>query len=445
MIDLQNFTALPPINPQEAANPQPTTMEQGLPQPPTMTTHPETSLLGLPAELRTYTYELVLLHTPSSGIIAPVSDRYGEHCSLNSRREDYCSEHSHSDITDCMTVISGQRARVSADERSEHYFRTEEELINPRFMMPIQSSVGMSTSLVGERLATRLPARHLCTLDCLAQPGLTVVSRRVREEALPAFYSVNSFHFEMSNFHIAGGSGTCKKHGRSPMDWWRATGDTNLRCIRSLTLVGHPLNSRMESGVVMKYDGRTKEFAIVEREDLSEKDEVNEYGEQLSAEEEKERRQLALEEMKVREGKLGSFLEQIRGSGLHVRALEGMLSVLEPEEGYYLRDYGALEWGGVVLHGSGDRTMGERGTWPDEVTACCGEVRDACVVLRKDGRGCVCRVCFVIQTTLPPSAKCTSSQTQKTDRPNSPPYPTCCTSRAMTATHISQPYPLLLM
>ena len=100
--------------------------------------------------------------------------------------------------------------------------------------------------------------RHLCTLDCLLQPELAKASKQVREETLRIFYGVNSFHLELSNFHVEYHPRTLKPLNRSPTDWWRAMGDTNLRCIKSLTLVGHPSDSRPEAGLIFTYSKRGK-------------------------------------------------------------------------------------------------------------------------------------------------------------------------------------------
>jgi hypothetical protein len=79
-------------------------------------------------------------------------------------------------------------------------------------------------------------------MDCLVQPPITFVNVQTRLETLPIFYAINKFHFETSNF---GGLGS----NDSFVEWWRVTGDTNLRFIRSFSIfVGTFL-----SGIMMRH------------------------------------------------------------------------------------------------------------------------------------------------------------------------------------------------
>ena len=93
---------------------------------------------------------------------------------------------------------------------------------------------------------------HLCTLDCLVQPPLTFVSRQVRTETLPIFYGVNKFHIEMSNFIVAM-TYQWLSRTRSPADWWRAIGDSNLGNIDRLNVFGQCDCDTREHGVMVKY------------------------------------------------------------------------------------------------------------------------------------------------------------------------------------------------
>jgi len=181
----------------------------------------------------------------------------------------------------------------------------------------------------------------------------------VREETLPIFYGVNSFHLELSNFHIGYNSRTLKPLRRSPTDWWRAMGDTNLRCTKSLTLVGHPSDSRPEAGLIFTYSKRGEAAGrvdIVQHEYIELEDD-----EKAGTEDAEEVLVLKKKAAALRKGaRLDPHFECARGSGLHVRVLEQCLSILEPEKGRYLRDRSALETVGSGV-GSGIERQAELG------------------------------------------------------------------------------------
>lgn len=117
-----------------------------------------------------------------------------------------------------------------------------------------------------------------------------------------------------------------REHGtplrESPTDWWRAAGDTNLRSIRSLTLV----SGRERLGLTLHYDRKN---VTVESRD----------GEvRISA-------SAGCADPSVkREIKLVPLVASIKENGLHVQVLERVLAVLESKRHCrYLRDYSALE------------------------------------------------------------------------------------------------------
>lgn len=84
-------------------------------------------------------------------------------------------------------------------------------------------------------------------MECLVQPPVAFVNVQTRLEALPIFYSVNRFHFEMVIFRVKNEPPLVALiytpsppdyQGRCPPDWWRAIGDTNLRSITQLSVAG---------------------------------------------------------------------------------------------------------------------------------------------------------------------------------------------------------------
>ncbi|KAK4543432.1 hypothetical protein LTR36_005575 [Oleoguttula mirabilis] len=294
--------------------------------------HPRASLLGLPAELRTYIYELAVFHEPSDGIISPLSD-ISKQCMIlagtsSVAGEDKLNQHW---SAKCLPDMPCERFKLSKSHGAY-------ELSHP--------ATGLTAELESEHdykeylFSTTANAEweHFCTLDCLLQPSITKVNSLVREESLRAFYSVNHFHFEMHNFHVKVGQKTPVQQG-SPPDWWRACGDTNLRMIRHLSVVGHPISTVPERGVMIIYDKRRNTVSIVNKEEGSPtKDDDDEDAEELAGYAE----YVALAP-KDPAAEIRVYLNRIQESGLHVRVLECMLAALEPFGELYLRDRSALE------------------------------------------------------------------------------------------------------
>ena len=93
----------------------------------------------------------------------------------------------------------------------------------------------------------------------------------MREEVLGVFYSINSFHFEMSNFEVTDISGL-PVPSWSPVKWWRAIQDTNLRRITMLSLVCHPSNKDVKGVHLMfryRWVGRKAEVSVERLEPLA--------------------------------------------------------------------------------------------------------------------------------------------------------------------------------
>lgn len=137
---------------------------------------------------------------------------------------------------------------------------------------------------------------------------------------------------DLSSFQdtLAGSSNHCVR--------WRAIGDTNLRTIRHLSLVGHPLNAVPEGGVVINYDKRQNTVSFVNHEHIpeTEDDQDEDYADRINLWD------LPLAATDP-EAALGDSVDALMENGMHVRVLECILAALEPKGISYLRDRSALE------------------------------------------------------------------------------------------------------
>lgn len=294
------------------------------------------NVLGLPRELRDHIYELALFHHESDGIIAPLRDG-PKRCLLQPRYE-------HTAIggnkrPSSMTLIANQRMEICS--------------IKGVLLLPEPSKV-KEIDDQNRRLSdiycasANVESRHSCTLDCLLQPALTYINRQVREEVLPLFYSVNKFHFELCNFTLAVHGRWCFRP-RSPVDWWRAIGDSNLRNIRQLNVFG-PSDTPFD-GIMMKY---RKSLEVHHRAVIQDS---NEEGDERQANRENTSRPLPRyidgslkssyhrklrRSAKVSE-RLQPHLDVLGTEDLHVRVLECVVAEMETIDHNYLRDEAALE------------------------------------------------------------------------------------------------------
>lgn len=169
-------------------------------------------LLGIPAEIRLYVLELAVLHEMTDGVITP-SRKY----SKRKYQTIMLSEKDENDLPYRIDINSDG----SPYNHSGELFRTDEHE-NQRLSAYMGSATNQS--------------RHVCDLECLLQPPITMVNRQLRQEGLPLFYQTNHFHIEMRNFvekselHIC----LCKVM-KSLADWWRAIGDVNINSIGRLS------------------------------------------------------------------------------------------------------------------------------------------------------------------------------------------------------------------
>ena len=157
------------------------------------------------------------------------------------------------------------------------------------------------------------------------KPALTRVCYQIREEALPALYSVNKFHLEMYNSSFKNDP-TVDEVLWSPVHWWRAIGDTNLRYIRELSIVGQCMYGPTVSGVMIKYNRSRGSRDIF---DINYVLLLSQLG--LEAEVQKWK-QVQREEL------LAPMLKALAKDGPYVRVLENIVALLEPRNKRYLPD-----------------------------------------------------------------------------------------------------------
>ena len=161
------------------------------------------TLLGLPAELRNYIFELAVIHEDGNGVIAPLRRR------------------SRPTVLRVVEQTSGVKSPTTDNQSqtpgSDDSSSEREE---------VRSDQEQALTLLSDPANTH--AHQSCTLDCLLQPPVTRVNRQIREEVLSLFYAVKQFHIELSRFTISKPGEIAWIETRIPADWWRAIGDTNF-------------------------------------------------------------------------------------------------------------------------------------------------------------------------------------------------------------------------
>lgn len=163
-------------------------------------------------------------------------------------------------------------------------------------------------------------SNHNCTLDCLIQPPIAFVNRRLRQLSLSMLYGSNTFHFELDNFELSKGP-LAREVKRCPSDWFRAVGTANLAMVRYLTLVGRMHESRGKYGGMM--------VTFVNGGDVQ-LEEVTGRGRCGGFE----------NEWDDSEQKLKTRLVELQRDGLTVEGIEGVVGVLEIYDTRYLRNSG---------------------------------------------------------------------------------------------------------
>lgn len=286
-------------------------------------------LLRLPAELRDRIYEFALSHEEGGGIISPVPVIKPHSTPRGPIR--WMTVDPTPGQSGFMTLKGPNRFRVKNGKPASYYME-----------MTAGGQKAMTERDHELKAAwAELPMceqGHVCTLRCLKQPALTKVSSQIRSEALPVFYRANKFHIEAINFFKAKDGFNSGPKGL-PQIWWRAVGDTNLRMIRSLNLFGQSeFGEIFDRGVMIKYRKQPMNTHITR---TSEK--VHDEDQPASMPEIDQIQRGSQQRLEMREAELQKVLEIVKTDGLHVRALEHMLALLEPFRGAYAPDRSTLE------------------------------------------------------------------------------------------------------
>ncbi|KAK3711873.1 hypothetical protein LTR37_009391 [Vermiconidia calcicola] len=293
------------------------------------------SLLDLPGELRNHIYELALFHEQTNGVISPLQDRSTANLYRHNQPErgNAATRSQKDPPASSLTIICGHRFRVCEDIVIEYVSSNA-----------ISSQALERYECNPDAVLDEVASRHLCTLECLLQPPLTLVNRQLRGEALATFYAANEFHFEMSNFVVATSEGW-RESVRSPVDWWRAVGDTNLRNIRNLTICGQSKEAGEDLGFVVEYTNGQQ--ATATNQAYYGTPITNPYlwlapAEAMISLNERFNRKISELERNTR-ASLQPHLDVLAANGPHVRVLECIVAALEPPDIFYLRDESALE------------------------------------------------------------------------------------------------------
>ena len=161
-------------------------------------------LLDLPGELRNQIYEFVLFHSENNGCIAPVLIHSQEHLARQGDR--------------CCVIVNGKRKRTQRIA----IVRAMQELLDDEVpeLSTLSAETRSSDGIGEDRIVEIVDPKnglapyvhevyhHLCSLDCLMQPTITMVNRQIRSETLPLFYGMHDFHLEPDGGK-SGGSECC--------------------------------------------------------------------------------------------------------------------------------------------------------------------------------------------------------------------------------------------
>jgi len=318
------------------------------------------TLLGLPPEVRVLIYDYALYHEETDGIISPLPDQWEERSlpmSLATRDEwsytSYGQDRSlvtvhPKPINKLRVLIAGQRYRLKGFGVVDgpHFYDLDS---------PVTSTAGGSPESSAQRLAWKgrredlrenfeesAAARngHDCCFACLAQPPLTRVCPLIRDEALASFYSVNHFHLEFSHWSTAQKDAL---PSRGPLDWWRAIGDTNLRCIKRMSMVfdvTDPAADNAAYGISVDVSPRGTHPECLVTVQVSN---LGQFPDGSICALEQSRKEAAENAVADKLAILAPYTGHLQLHGLHVQGLECMISDLEPQGTKYgLRDLSAL-------------------------------------------------------------------------------------------------------
>ena len=305
----------------------------------------KSTFFGLPSELRNAIYELVVFHYETNGIISPLPRQ---------PQEDYAPGKT-------IVLVDGQRFAIE-NHRPTHFGGDQ---AGPASQSQAGDHKARHKAMLRAFAQTsNARSNHFCKRHCLKQPKVSKVCRQMREEALAVFYGVHHFHLEMGNFESTTTQGLVKP-GWSPMDWWRAIGDSNLRRIAHLSMVCHPsAHGTGEVHIMLEYLRGTGTVDVKRITPLSCEKRKDPSKPILRHPADVTRFQRYRYDKGTRDGEfetaLVPYTEALRESGLHVAALEGIVAALEPCNAEYLRDYISLGDDmtvGVVQEGRGERAL----------------------------------------------------------------------------------------
>ena len=287
-----------------------------------MTLAPKVTFFDLPSEIRNDIYLLVVYHHETGGIISPLGSKYHP-------RE--------------ISIGLLDHQRYPIKQRNRYY------AVN-------SNTPAEKLELEKFKMTTNFESHHFCTDKCLRpRSGISRTCRQLREEVLAVFYGSHTFHFEMSNFEITDPDGLPVRSW-SPLRWWRAIGDTNLRRITSLSLSCQPTSKELKEVTVMltyRWVGRNIEVSI-ERTELLAWEKARRVYMGFSANMQPTSRHpldmTRFESYRLQkfgrdddfEATVEPFLKTLQASGLHVRVLEQIVAALEPWDAEYLRDHISL-------------------------------------------------------------------------------------------------------
>ena len=219
------------------------------------------TLLGLPAELRNRIWEMTVHHEASDGVICPLQDAHGQLEAGSGTRGDVYK------YIDSTISLSGVRFKISRFKPEYPWQSLVKEMQYSN--SPVVQTVDEMRELWNQSAMAK--HKHFCILDCLLQPAITRTCVQIRAESLAMFYTVNTFHFEMDNFALVSRAirphvrvGESLWNVRSPIDWWRAIGDTNLRQICRFSIAAQSFFAYEHNAIVIRCDRSNGKAEMVE-------------------------------------------------------------------------------------------------------------------------------------------------------------------------------------
>ena len=209
------------------------------------------TLLSLPPELRNRIWEMAVYHEATDGVICPLQDVHGQLEAGTGTRGDVYK------YIDSTVLLSGVRFKVSKREPQYPW-----QSLVPEMQYSNSPEVRTTDAMreIWDKSAVARH-RHFCTLNCLLQPAITRTCRQIRAETLAMFYTVNAFHIEMDNFALV--SRSTRPHVRateqlwnlrSPIEWWRAVGNVNLRHICRFSIAAQSFFAYEHNALVIDYN-----------------------------------------------------------------------------------------------------------------------------------------------------------------------------------------------